>query len=149
GVDNYGTSGLLFRSVDTAVSLYDTPPVIAGGIADVTGSWKPANPLTAFIGENAQGTWRLEVADCAAQDIGTINAVRLFLGRGGGPVCYANCDNSTTVPCLNVQDFGCFLNRFAGNDPYANCDNSTTPPVLNVQDFGCFLNRFASGCSAC
>jgi hypothetical protein len=66
-----------------------------------------------------------------------------------GPTCYPNCDNSTTVPCLNVQDFGCFLNRFAGNDTYANCDNSTTPPVLNVQDFGCFLNQFASGCSGC
>jgi hypothetical protein len=66
-----------------------------------------------------------------------------------GQVCYPNCDNSTTNPCLNVQDFGCFLNRFAAGESYANCDNSTTPPVLNVQDFGCFLNQFAAGCSAC
>jgi hypothetical protein len=29
---------------------------------------------------------------------------------------------------------------------YANCDNSTTPPALNVQDFSCFLNAFAAGC---
>ena len=29
---------------------------------------------------------------------------------------------------------------------YANCDQSTTPPVLNVLDFSCFLNRFAAGC---
>jgi hypothetical protein len=63
--------------------------------------------------------------------------------------CYANCDSSTTLPCLNVLDFGCFLNKFAAGDTTANCDSSTTPPVLNVLDFGCFLNKFASGCSGC
>jgi len=63
------------------------------------------------------------------------------------PSCYANCDGSTIVPVLNVQDFSCFLNRFASGDSYANCDLSTTPPVLNVQDFSCFLNQFAAGCS--
>ena len=63
--------------------------------------------------------------------------------------CYANCDHSTTQPCLNVLDFGCFLNQFAAGATYANCDNSTTPPVLNVLDFGCFLNKFAAGCSNC
>jgi hypothetical protein len=61
--------------------------------------------------------------------------------------CYANCDNSTTPPILNVQDFSCFLNRYSANDPWANCDGSTTAPVLNVNDFTCFLNRFAAGCS--
>jgi len=65
-----------------------------------------------------------------------------------GPTCYANCDNSTTVPFLNVLDFNCFLNRFSGGDSYANCDGSTIPPVLNVLDFNCFLNRFSAGCSA-
>jgi hypothetical protein len=60
--------------------------------------------------------------------------------------CYANCDDSTVPPTLNVLDFSCFLNRFAAGDSYANCDNSTTPPVLNVLDFACFLNRIAAGC---
>ncbi len=60
--------------------------------------------------------------------------------------CYANCDNSTTAPALNVLDFSCFLNKFAAGDPYANCDGSTLAPVLNVLDFSCFLNRFAAGC---
>jgi hypothetical protein len=61
--------------------------------------------------------------------------------------CYPNCDNSTTSPALNVNDFICFLNRFAASDPYANCDNSTQPPTLNVNDFICFLNAFAAGCT--
>ncbi len=60
--------------------------------------------------------------------------------------CYANCDNSTQAPILNVADFTCFLNRFAAGDSYANCDQSTQPPVLNVADFTCFLNQFAAGC---
>lgn len=30
---------------------------------------------------------------------------------------------------------------------YANCDNSTAPPQLNVLDFICFINKFAVGCS--
>jgi hypothetical protein len=64
----------------------------------------------------------------------------------GAPSCYANCDNSTTPPVLNVADFTCFLQKYAAADPYANCDNSTTPPVLNVADFTCFLQKYAAGC---
>jgi hypothetical protein len=64
------------------------------------------------------------------------------------PSCYANCDNSTTNPFLNVLDFNCFLTQFSAGASYANCDNSTTPPVLNVLDFNCFLTRFSTGCSA-
>jgi hypothetical protein len=60
--------------------------------------------------------------------------------------CFSNCDDSSTPPVLNVNDFQCFLNKFAAGDPYANCDGSNVPPVLNVNDFQCFLNRFASGC---
>src|ERR1051326_1532057 len=66
---------------------------------------------------------------------------------GGSAPCYANCDNSTVQPILNVLDFTCFLNRFAARDSYANCDGSTTQPVLNVLDFTCFLNQFAAGCT--
>jgi hypothetical protein len=80
------------------------------------------------------------------ENIGWVNlddATR-FVGLAGA--CYANCDQSTTAPVLNVQDFSCFLNKFAAADPWANCDGSTTPPVLNVSDFACFLNQFAAGC---
>jgi hypothetical protein len=66
----------------------------------------------------------------------------------GGSTCYANCDQSTGAPILNVNDFVCFQNRFAAGDSYANCDQSTMPPVLNMDDFMCFQSRFAAGCSA-
>jgi hypothetical protein len=60
--------------------------------------------------------------------------------------CYANCDESTVPPNLNVADFTCFLQRYASGSPHANCDESTTQPVLNVADFTCFLQKFAGGC---
>jgi hypothetical protein len=73
------------------------------------------------------------------------NEAFLWIGPVPG-VCYANCDQSTTAPALNVSDFTCFLQRFAAGEPAANCDRSTTPPTLNVADFTCFLQRFAVGC---
>jgi hypothetical protein len=60
--------------------------------------------------------------------------------------CYANCDDSTVPPLLNVNDFICFQAMFAANDPQANCDESTTQPVLTVNDFICFQGKFAAGC---
>jgi trimeric autotransporter adhesin len=69
--------------------------------------------------------------------------------------CYVNCDNSSTAPILNVDDFTCFINSFASAQSlpvqqqiahYANCDRSSISPVLNVDDFTCFINRFAIGC---
>jgi hypothetical protein len=81
--------------------------------------------------------------------LGNINGNVWRLGGLAGSSacgCYANCDNSTTAPVLNVLDFNCFLNAFTSGGSYANCDNSTTAPVLNVLDFNCFLNRFGAGC---
>jgi hypothetical protein len=89
---------------------------------------------------------------------GTLRWPRVFAGRiyySTAAVCYANCDNSTVPPILNVEDFTCFINEFAAGSQlphaqqinhYANCDASTTAPVLNVEDFTCFINRFAAGC---
>jgi trimeric autotransporter adhesin len=83
--------------------------------------------------------------------------VSAFLARWGceTPACYANCDGSTSVPVLNVDDFTCFINQFGAGlalphaqqvTHYANCDGSTSAPVLNVDDFTCFISSFAAGC---
>jgi probable HAF family extracellular repeat protein len=77
----------------------------------------------------------------------TFAGAQPFVAILGGPApCYANCDQSTAPPALNVADFSCFLQRFAAGEPYANCDQSTSIPVLNVADFTCYLQRFAAGC---
>lgn len=85
-------------------------------------------------------------------DAGLMAGGDFLLGGGfwygvGGAACYANCDNSTTPPILNILDFICFQNKYAMNDPYANCDLSTSIPVLNALDFICFQNAFSAGCS--
>ncbi|MBL9032882.1 MAG: choice-of-anchor D domain-containing protein [Phycisphaerae bacterium] len=72
--------------------------------------------------------------------------VVMVVGNVVAAACYANCDGSTTIPILNVNDFSCFLNLFASGDPRANCDGSTEIPVLNINDFGCFLNAYSVGC---
>jgi hypothetical protein len=64
----------------------------------------------------------------------------------GIPDCYANCDGSTVLPVLNVNDFVCFQQLFAAARIEANCDNSTVAPILNVNDYVCFQQRFAQGC---
>jgi agmatine/peptidylarginine deiminase len=73
-----------------------------------------------------------------------------------GSACWANCDESTVAPVLNVDDFICFVNEFAAASAlaheeqvghYANCDGSTVAPVLNVDDFICFISAFSAGCS--
>jgi hypothetical protein len=97
------------------------------------------------------GFWPVS-SDCredfwvASTDGARLMANALVFAAGTAP-CYPNCDQSTTAPILNIQDFSCFLNAFASSDPWANCDQSTTAPVLNIQDFSCFLNKFAAGCS--
>jgi hypothetical protein len=72
-----------------------------------------------------------------------------------GSTCYANCDQSTVAPILNVDDFTCFINSYASAQSlppaqqlthYSNCDGSTVHPVLNVDDFTCFINQYAQGC---
>ncbi len=83
---------------------------------------------------------------CGPSQIANADFARLLSNVMGAVPCYANCDNSTAAPVLNVNDFLCFLNRFAAGETYANCDHSTVGPVLNILDFSCFLNQFAIGC---
>jgi probable HAF family extracellular repeat protein len=148
GVANYGNAAasapVPFRSSGSGAQVYDRPPLLVNGIANVSGLWRPENSLAVFVGENSAGTWQLIAEDCASSLTGSITAWTLNLGRP--PACYANCDGSTIPPVLNVGDFTCFLQRFAAADPYANCDQSTTPPILNIGDFTCFLQSFAAGC---
>jgi hypothetical protein len=80
--------------------------------------------------------------------LGTWRTAGSLIGSAWVPSdCYANCDNSTASPVLNVNDFICFQTRYAAGDARANCDGSTTGPVLSVNDFVCFMSRFAAGCT--
>jgi photosystem II stability/assembly factor-like uncharacterized protein len=111
-----------------------------------------------FISTDAGGSWAptapelgpVEIQELIWRNNTTLMAVTygrgVYLGDATIPSCYANCDGSTSVPVLNVNDFICFQTRFASGDTYANCDGSTSIPVLTVNDFICFQSAFAAGC---
>ncbi|MEX2217278.1 MAG: hypothetical protein WD749_00835 [Phycisphaerales bacterium] len=113
-------------------SLLDFPDAIAN-------SSTSTNVNVTFSVVDASGATQIAATRPAAYDV-------LFFKMTVAGACYANCDESTQPPVLNVADFGCFLTRYAAGEAYANCDDSTQPPVLNVADFGCFLTKYAAGC---
>jgi subtilisin family serine protease len=135
----WGNNGLVASNFSTAGGVENTKDTVEN----------------VFVQNPEAGVWTIEVlgteivGDAFLSDT-TVNAAFSLVATGGvrqtGTPCYANCDNSTVDPILNVLDFNCFLNRFAVGDSYANCDNSSVPPTLNVLDFNCFLNLFAGGC---
>jgi hypothetical protein len=119
----------------TACSMAGTPLITEGDI------------LTVCNGGAARPAIRVRVGDLGLHPVNPSDDLdALDLITAGMALCYANCDDSTTSPVLNVNDYICFQNAFAAGDAYANCDNSTTPPVLNVNDFVCFSSAFAAGC---
>ncbi len=130
--------------------LIDGVPVFTFTVAQLAGSpyeldWSLVTvDLTAYAG----GSHELQFRGTTEGNgfIGNFFIDDVTITGGGTTTCYANCDNSTQAPVLNVADFTCFLTRFAAGDSYANCDLSTQAPVLNVADFTCFLQSFAAGC---
>ena len=78
----------LVSPTGTNVLLHDR----SGGSADDIVTWyddetTPAQPLSAFFGEDAQGTWTLIIEDHASADQGTLNDWKLELcGQGTEPV---------------------------------------------------------------
>jgi hypothetical protein len=119
-----------------------TPP-LANGVRDLP---------TANARQNVTGVWASCAENGAQAGCNAVFNELPFIVRGvessTGSTCYANCDGSTTVPFLNVNDFVCFQGLFAAGNTLANCDHSTNPPVLNISDFVCFQGQFAAGCSA-
>ena len=137
--------GLLALSSHEFLSTTPFPTGVAliDGDADTAASWTiykygqdpiPHYQLGAVKFDGRGNLWISAISEGCAVLINPLRA------------CYANCDGSSAIPLLNVNDFTCFLNRFAAGEAYANCDGSTAPPVLNVNDFTCFLNEYAAGC---
>lgn len=86
----------------TSVVLHDR----SGGSSDGLLTWydtqtQPAQPLSAFIGENSAGTWILRVEDLAGGDTGTLQGWKLEIcGQGGSPA------PSLIVNGSSVEDTG-------------------------------------------
>ena len=88
-----GTSIVLFSRVGqsgddfTGTVLDDDDedaPSIINGAAPFTGTFKPDGDLTAFNGENANGTWKLRIVDMEQDDVGAVNRWSLTIDNGTG-----------------------------------------------------------------
>ncbi|MFN0131754.1 MAG: S8 family serine peptidase [Phycisphaerales bacterium] len=137
--DNISDAGGAANTVDTVENVFLVSPQAGTWTIDVIGS---------SVTVDAYPTGATGVVPNGAVDAGFSLVATGATAAVMGSTCYANCDGSTSVPFLNVNDFVCFQNLFAAGSSLANCDASTIPPVLNVNDFTCFNNRFAAGCSA-
>ncbi|MBL9031100.1 MAG: hypothetical protein JNM80_05275 [Phycisphaerae bacterium] len=148
---SYTASCTGLATVDLCGSTFDTKVAVYLGGCPTTSSTAIACNDDACGPVGAAWQSRVTWASRAGQNYTLrVGGFRSASGTGsitlGCVPCYANCDGSTTVPVLNMNDFVCFMNEYATNGTYANCDGSTTPPVLNIFDFVCFRDRFAAGC---
>jgi subtilisin-like proprotein convertase family protein len=73
-----GDGNNLCRTVfaDSASVPFDT---VSSKAAPFTGSWRPAEPLAAFVGRPADGTWQFTVADLQPRDQGVLRAVSVHV----------------------------------------------------------------------
>lgn len=85
--DEAGTSVSAYTANSTATSTTVVPPYSV--------SHTPLSPLSAFDGQNALGTWTLEICDNAAQDSGTFFQADLYLTSA--PTSYADLSLTQTV----------------------------------------------------
>jgi hypothetical protein len=148
-VINTACTGTNFVYVGAYVGGYNPNDPLTNNIASIGGSPNPTAVMSFNVPANT--AYSIVVAEvtagagCPSYTFNLAGGSSNCLPTPSG--CYANCDNSTVAPCLNVNDFVCFNNAYSANAAYANCDASTSPPVLNVNDFICFNNKFASSCS--
>lgn len=126
-----GTQPMTYRWIRNGVPLSDGGNISGSGTDTLV-----INPAIVSDG----GTYQVQIDNACG-------SVTDWVGVSLNPACYANCDDSTTPPILNANDFQCFLNAYAAGQSYANCDGAMSTPILTANDFQCFLNRFAAGCS--
>lgn len=101
-----------FGNID--VTLEDGNPAIVCG-SPTMGTYAPANPLSAFNGEDINGTWNLVFVDFYNGDIGTVNSWSLeHCVAGGLSVADNELDNLSIYPNPNNGEFNIGFNPKSG-----------------------------------
>lgn len=67
-------------------SFADSASSVVSGSSLVSGTYLPSSPLSAFIGENGNGTWNLLFADGSGEDPLSINSWSLTVNPVPGPL---------------------------------------------------------------
>ena len=110
--------------------------------ADRTAS--PSNPFSAFVGESAIGTWRLEIADTfSTSDDGTFNSAQLNITGNPPPLLLLDSDGSSGAGSLgdyinSLLDNGLPVNIADSDVSWdgTNLLDSLTFNITGVQDGG-------------
>ena len=82
GGGSFGSSGNNFCQtlLDDDAAAPSIQGIDSGGLDQPhTGTWAPANPLSAFDGEQAQGSWTLRLLDNEAFDEGTVRSFSIII----------------------------------------------------------------------
>ncbi|MFM5916582.1 MAG: proprotein convertase P-domain-containing protein [Novosphingobium sp.] len=97
--DNY--NALADDQGATAISSYTANDTITA-VPPYNNTFIPSSALSAFNGQNASGTWTLEVCDGAAQDTGTFQQADLYLTAA--PTNYADLSLTQSVSSTAPND---------------------------------------------
>lgn len=97
--DNY--NALADDQSSTAISNYTANDTITA-VPPYNNTFIPSSALSAFNGQNANGTWTLEICDAAAQDSGTFQQADLYLAAA--PTNYADLSLSQSVSSTAPND---------------------------------------------
>jgi uncharacterized repeat protein (TIGR01451 family) len=97
GADNYNVTANDEAASPLSGHTTDDIAAGAGSAPPYQRDFSPTSPLSAFDGQNSLGTWRLEICDNAAQDVGTFYRADLYLTQAA-----ANADLSLTKTVSNA-----------------------------------------------
>lgn len=75
-------------------------PAIATGTAPFHFSFRPDSPLSAFDGQTANGTWRLEISDTVANDVGSLLSWSLSISGDGEPLAITDSSGAYAFTSL-------------------------------------------------
>jgi hypothetical protein len=121
-----------------------------------TGTWQPAQPLSAFQGLAPNGNWIARVEDQVAGEGGSVLACRVTL-RGQActaPRCYADQDDGTGTGtpdgAVTIDDLLFFLGGFESGNAMVDVDDGsgTGRPdgAVTIDDLLYHLASFEAGC---
>ncbi|WP_230773075.1 autotransporter domain-containing protein [Roseiconus lacunae] len=116
-----GTSVQLFDGVGGATNAQnggyrfddDATGSFPAGFPATNQSYQPQQALSAFNGENAQGTWTLTMIDDLGGDIGTLNFWQLFFLSATPPTDASFADVLASASLLEIQATSQFIDLLA------------------------------------
>ena len=93
--------------VDAFFSDDNANPFACGGTPVISGDLQPQSPFAAFVGEDVNGTWTVNVADNFGADPTNINNINLSVNYSAtyqGPVVTEACDYNVTYDEYTTTD---------------------------------------------